>query len=318
MRSQSARTPPNDVDISLPNETLTAILHDLPPPTLANVARVSLRFNAVAERILYSSIFIRDVLADTVPMPWRTMLCCESILQRSHRIESTKRLQIRWQTDPESPPSHYHLNPGCTKLAETLRTLTFLESLDLFLGPAHSVATHPGALHAVERVIHGCQFPHMRYCSLGAEWTKGVQPYTGILDTFLASLPSLLHLKLSDHYSSVNLPPHALPLLSSFRGSTETAACLLPGRPVHSLSLIGQDSDVNKENLTLLTHTSIPMRYIDLSAMSIRPMLLRNIATYLPTVEVLRIRLALRHTLHYALSGIVSTSFLRPTVAKKF
>ncbi|GAW03254.1 hypothetical protein LENED_004963 [Lentinula edodes] len=38
--------------------------------------------------------------------------------------------------------------------------------------------------------------------------------------------------------------------------------------------------------------------------MSVRPILLRNLATHLPSIEVLKVRLALRHTLHYALTGI--------------
>jgi len=100
------------------------------------------------------------------------------------------------------------------------------------------------------------------------------------------------------------LPLEALPLLTSFRGSADAAASILPGRPVQYLSLIGEDSDVNRDNLPRMTYTTRPLRFLDLSAMSIRPMLLRNVSTYLPTIESLRLRLALRHTLHYSFSGI--------------
>jgi len=114
----------------------------------------------------------------------------------------------------------------------------------------------------------------------------------------------LQRLKLSDHHATLLLAPDALPCLSYFRGSPDTAAILLPGRPVQHLALIGQDSDVNRENLPKLAHTSVPLRFLDLSAMQVRPMLLRNISSYLSTIESLKVRLALRHTLHYSLSGI--------------
>lgn len=319
---------------ALPNETLTAILDELSPSSLATVARVSTRFKAVAERILYSSIYITDLLTESTPLPWKTIWWCKGMRQREYLIENVKKLHIRWQADPASPPPppHYLLQT-CEELAEILRALSPLESIDLFLGPANVVLheyrlhspdyepirqQHP--MHAIERVIRGCQFSQLRSCTLGADSAKGIQPYTTILISFLASLPRLRHLRLSDsgHYiSQMNmhsaleqLPADALPLLSSFRGSPDAAAALLPGRPVHYLSLTGQDSDVNRNNLPRMTNTTVPLRYLDLSAMSARPMLLRNVSTYLPTVESLRVKLALRHTLHYSFSGIVSNPLL--------
>jgi len=290
-------------EFTLPNETLTAIFEDLPAVTLVQIACVSPHFNAVAERILYSSISITDNLSLNSPMPTRTLRFCQSILSRGHLLEIVKKFHIRWQATDQSSLSP-QLLPAYTNIRHALRSLTYLESLEIFLGPANFPTTHSETIHAIERIIYGCQFPYLRSCSLGADWTKGAQPYTGVLATFLCCLPSLRHLKLTDHHAPLNIPPFALLHLSSFRGSADTAAALLPGRPVQYLALLGQDSDVNRENLPLMSHTSIPLRYLDLSAMSVRPILLRNISTYLPTIEILKVRLALRHTLHYALSGI--------------
>lgn len=313
--------------MGLPNETLAAIFDELPPSSLAVAACASIRFNAVAERILYSSIYIHDLLSEGSPLPLKTLRWCDAMRQRAHLFESAKKLHIRWQADSSAPPpSPQYLFTAGEQLADVLRFLTPLESLDLFLGPANLVpGLHPHyptmqvQMHAVERVICGCQFAHLRSCTLGAESLKGVQPYTGVLVAFLASHPTLRHLRLSDlhprlHTALEALPTTALPHLSSFRGSADAAAALLPGRPVQYLSLVGQDSDVNRENLPRMTCATVPLRYLDLSAMSVRPMLLRNVSTYLPTVESLRVKLALRHTLHYSFSGIVSllsSSFAR-------
>lgn len=297
-------------ELALPNETLAAIFDTLPSATLARIALVSHHFNAVAERVLYSSIFISELLTETSPIPQKTLRWCDSIQRRPHLLDATKKLHIRWHADSQFPLPRY-MTSACERVSESLRILTVLESLEISLGPAN-FATSSDPIHAVERAIRGCRFPLLRYCSLSADWAKGAQPYTRTLDSFLASLPSLRHLKLPDHHSALAIPPYALPHLSSFRGSADTAAYLLPGRPVQYLSLVGQDSDVNRENLPRMTQTSVPLRYLDLSAMSVRPILLRNVSTYLPTLEVLKIRLALRHTLHYALSGIVSHTSISP------
>lgn len=293
--------------MALPNETLSAIFNELPPSALAMVACVSLRFNAVAERILYSSISITDLLSETSPHPLRTMWWCEAMYRRPHLIDTTRKLCIRWQAD-ESTPAPYYLVNTCERLGEAVRPLAALESLELSLGPANLVTAHDTiAIHALERIIRNCHFSNLRSCSLSAERTKGVSSYTNILSSFLSSLPALRHLKLSDLHTGVEyLPLEALPQLTSFRGSADAAASILPGRPVQYLSLIGEDFDVNRDNLPRMTYTTLPLRCLDLSSMSIRPMLLRNVSAYLPTLESLRIKLALRHTLHYSFSGIVS------------
>lgn len=295
------------IDIALPNETLAAIFEQLTPSTLANISFVSTQFRAVAERLLYANINVADILTSTSPSPRRSLRCCHSILRRPHLAETVKKFHLRWQIHPNEPFDSELLELALPLLRDALRTLTQLESLELYLGPINLRASqaYPGpSIHPIERVVDGLQFPSLRNCSLGAEWAKGVQPYGDILAAFLISLPILRHLRLSDHHGVLHLPPEALPSLSSFRGSPDSAAYLLPGRPVHTLSLVGQDSDVNRTNLPRLTHTTVPLRSLDLSAMSVRPILLQNIASFIPTIEVLKVRLALRHTLHYAMSGI--------------
>ncbi|KAJ7606129.1 hypothetical protein DFH06DRAFT_1019576 [Mycena polygramma] len=302
--SSPATTGHRTPDSSLPNETLATIFDSLAPAALADITRVSRRFNAVAERILYSFISIIDILSESSPIPAKTLRCCESILGRPHLVETMKKLQIRWQGDFRGV-SPQALAEACAEAGVALQALTSLEALDIYLGPANRVI--PPLLqpvHAIERIIQRCHFPCLRYCSLGAEWTKGVQSYTDILPEFLVLAPSLRQLRLSDHHSTLFLPPDALSSLSYFRGSPDTAAMLLPGRPVQHLALVGQDSDVNRENLPKMALTSIPLRSLDMSAMQVRPLLLQNIAVHLFALERLKVRLALRHTLHYALSGI--------------
>ncbi|KAG5641791.1 hypothetical protein DXG03_004177 [Asterophora parasitica] len=305
--------------MALPNETLSAILLYFPPPTLSTLTCVSQRFRAVAERLLYSSIQLSDTLSESSPFPFKTLRWCESMRQRGHLIETTKKLQIRWQADLRCKFSHSFV-PFCTQISKVLRLLVFLESLELFLGPANLARSHDRPfdaepIHAIERVIRGTHLPLLRYCSLGADWTKGVQPYTAVLSSFLASSSALRYLKLPDHLASLGLPPHALPFLSSFRGSADTAANLLPRRPVQALALVGHDSDVTRENLPPMTRTSVPLRCLDLSAMSVRPLLLRNVSTHFPTLERLRVKLALRHTLHYSFSGIRLLVGLSPVLS---
>ncbi|KAG6841449.1 hypothetical protein C0991_010874 [Blastosporella zonata] len=291
-----------DSSIGLPNEILLIIFSSCCPDTLSLVARVSHRFKYVAESILYSFISLSDTLSESSPYPWRTLRWCDSMLRRVYLFDNTRKLQIRWHADTR-PPLTCSLSSACEAISQTLRLLTYLESLELFLGPAN-LMSHSEPIHAIEHVIRGTHLPSLRHCSLGADYTKGVQPYTNVLPAFLASTPALRHLKLSDHLCGLDLPSCALPYLASFRGSADTAAALLPGRPVQVLSLVGQDSDVNRVNLPRMTLTALPLRYLDLSAMSVRPALLKNVSIHFPTVQRLRVKLALRHTLHYAFSGI--------------
>ncbi|KAH0836425.1 hypothetical protein J3R83DRAFT_8028 [Lanmaoa asiatica] len=98
----------------------------------------------------------------------------------------------------------------------------------------------------------------------------------------------------------LSLHPHALPSLTSFCGSPRVPRSS-PGRPIQSLILIGQDY-VTEPDLSQMTRTSVPLRHLDLSAMSVTPTS-TECSRNLFMVEV---KLALRHT---PLSGIASPSF---------
>ncbi|KAF5353109.1 hypothetical protein D9758_008737 [Tetrapyrgos nigripes] len=307
-RLRSDFIPPMDLTPSLPNEIVSDIFSYLRPASLADLTRVSRRLSAVADHLLYSSIFIKDLISESSPVPWRTSRCCESVLSRTYRASSVRRFHIRWLRDQGFPPTYVHVAPTLARLSETLDFFTTIESLELLLGPADTLRaishTNDGEIHIIERVIFNHSFPHLQFCSLGAEWSKLSPSFSGILVSFLSSLHSLRQLKLPEHCASLDLPSSCLPSLTSFRGSPGAASCLLPGRPVQFLSLVGQDSDVTRENLLRITQTSLPLKDLDLSGMSVRPVLISNVAAYLPDLEVLKIKLALRHTLHYALSGI--------------
>lgn len=306
---------PIPVSPVLPNEILAGIFTQLPSATLVQVSAVSSRFKAVAERILYSSIHIQDTVSPQSPNPWKTLRWCDSVVKRLDFADVTRRVHIRWQTgqaDVTAPAPQYFIT-FCEYLGEVLRLLDQVESLELFLGPANLLDQHQREpIHAIERVVGRCHLPYLRSCSLGADYTKGAQPYTPVLAGFLQRHPELQHLKIPDLNFRLNIPRTAVCNLTSFRGSADAAASLLPGRPVEHLALFGDDSSVSRENLPQIACTSIPLRHLDLSAMSVRPMLLKNIAVYLPHLHSFRVRLALRHTLHYAFTGIVSTASIRP------
>ncbi|KAL0955140.1 hypothetical protein HGRIS_004054 [Hohenbuehelia grisea] len=291
------------IDIALPNETLSAIFDQLSPAALSVLSRVSQRFRAVAERALYASISITDALSESSPVPFKTLRCCQTLFAHRHLANGAKKLHIRWQSRSSSQ-SLNHLAPALQALRDALYNLAALESLELGLGPANIL--NEAGVHILERIIDGCAFPNLRQCAFSADWAKGSPPYSNILAAFLTAHPSLRQLRLSDHHGPVSLPPEALPHLSSFRGSPDAAASILPGRPVTVLALVGQDSDVTRVNLPRMAHTSVPLHQLDLSAMSVRPVLLQNVSAILPGVRVLKVKLALRHTLHYALSGITS------------
>ena len=291
----------------LPNEILATIFEQLPSTTLCNISCVARRFNAVAEWIIYSSISISEMTSDSYPSPIRTAQCCESLLRRPHLWDSLKRFHIRWLADHSAFSSHTSTAPFdyvCQYIRNVLSRTLALESLDLSLGPANLRAAtfyRAGSMHAVERSLLGCSLPQLRYCSLGAD---GRHPYTSILSGFLTTSPLIQHLRLTDLSTPLSLPLSALPSLYNFRGSAVTSASLLPGRPVSSLSLVGQDSEITRDNLPEMTRTTVTLHTLDLSGMSVRLMLLNHISKYLPHLHVLRIKLSLSHTLHYATSGL--------------
>ncbi|KAH8832805.1 hypothetical protein DL96DRAFT_1667308 [Flagelloscypha sp. PMI_526] len=287
----------------LPTETLHSIFLHCNSHDLATLSLNSQYFNAVAERALYISVDICEILSANNPYPERSLRWCQSLLLRSHLFTGVKKLRLKWQSDPESPP-RMSLDHVCVMLNRVLPNLTHLEVLDLPLGPAN-VLLVDGPRHAIERVVDHCCFPRLHSCTLGADWTKGCRFYSSILPRFLATLSQLHHLKLTDcRLLSPELLLGALPELVSFRGTPIAAAALLPDRPVQILGLCGQDAELTAQVLSQLILTTTPLRSLDLSAISLRPATLRTVASHFPHLERIRVRLALRHTLHYALSGI--------------
>ncbi|KAH8111068.1 hypothetical protein DFH11DRAFT_1690543 [Phellopilus nigrolimitatus] len=104
------------------------------------------------------------------------------------------------------------------------------------------------------------------------------------------------------------LAPHDLPRLASFRGDARCAAALLPGRPVSALALSGHEPTAPV--LRACACSSRPIRRLDLSALSVTPTQLLTISKHLTALEILRMRLALRHTLHFTFSGMMLLSAL--------
>ncbi|KAL4252164.1 F-box domain-containing protein [Abortiporus biennis] len=287
---------------ALPNETLTTIFECLHPSTLAHVVRVSRRFHAVAERILYSNIAIAESLPRTSPVPYLTLCFCNTILRRQYLSEVVRKLNIRWQTESGPRDSYMpYIEPILQNINAALRTLVGLESLELALGLSGGTISSRG-------ILDNCSFPSLRLFSISgvgrgnASFKAQPEPSPPI-EWFLTATPSIQHLRLADFYEGLKLEPTDLPLLSTFRGSAPTAASILPGRPVQFLSLVGHEF-VTERDLEKIACSSARIRWLDLSSMSVTPILLRDISRHLFGVEFLKLKLALRHTLHHALSGI--------------
>jgi F-box-like len=200
-----------------------------------------------------------------------------------------------------SPPSESPPSPHARKSAEQQQLHQQLHQLHLLLLPPISL-------------------PSLRTLSLRGIGT----PPSHELERILRNHSNLLHLQLNDyHRALVTLTPTDIPNLRSFRGHPATAASIIPGRPVQALSLVGGGSGLGgcesaatptEEDLARIAAGSIPVRALDLSGMSVTPTLLRNVSRHLSHVEWLKVRLALRHTLHYALSGIVRHVSLTPYI----
>ncbi|KAI1788133.1 hypothetical protein LXA43DRAFT_895133 [Ganoderma leucocontextum] len=289
--------------IQLPTETLHAICENLSPSSLTIVTRTSDRFRLVAERILYASIVIQESLPRDTPMPRRTHNCASTLLAHPHLAEFVRKFSIRWQTDL-GPRDEYlpTVAPVLRVLNGALRTLAALEQLDLALGLA-------GAPLDARAVLDGCAFPALRVFALSGVGRGALSPklYQGpsvSLAWFLAHTLSVERLHLLDSYEPLVLPAGALANLQVFRGSAIAAASVLPGRPVCLLGLVGHEF-ITEQDLERIASSRSPIRWLDLSLMSVTPLLLRDISRHLGgAVEVLKVKLALRHTLHFALSGI--------------
>jgi hypothetical protein len=168
---------------------------------------------------------------------------------------------------------------------------------------------HPHHLHPHHHLHHQHLLPPFRLPCLRTLALHGIgEPSSHELERILRQHPSLLHLRLSDYHRPLSLAPADVPHLRSFRGYPATAASILPGRPVQALGLVGCGS-ASEEVLASIASGSTPVRSLDLSGMSVTPTLLRSVSRHLSHVEWLKVRLALRHTLHFALSGIVRVAF---------
>lgn len=287
-----------DSALSLPNETLAAICCSLSPSVLTAVARVSRQWRGVAEWLLYSNIFITETLSTSSPFPYNTLRCCQTIRLHSHLASGLHKLHIRWKSENGA---YYepHFNIILSNLSQAIGLATNLESLDLHLG-LPSLPEHPTSTSFTFPATDAC------YHSLRRVSLSGIGPFThNRLTDFLHVLPAARHLRLPDYHDPITLLPQAIPSLISFSGSPRVAAAILPGRPVQSLVLIGQDY-IPDLDLSQMTLTSVPLRHLDLSSMLVTPTLLRNLSRNLNTVESLKVKLALRHTLHFAGIGLLA------------
>ncbi|KAI0272747.1 hypothetical protein BC834DRAFT_792666, partial [Gloeopeniophorella convolvens] len=282
----------------LPNEILDAVFDHLSQDTLTRVALVSRRWRAVAERLIYTSVVISEVVPRTSPtvfkglptmpaVPALTLRCCETLSSYPHLADAVRRFHLRWQTASVESPAL--LLVVAQNIVQTLvPTLAHLESLDLAFGLAEHVRPAP-------------PLPPFRLPALRSLALQGIG---APLEPVLRAHPALQHLKLSDCPRPLRLRADDVPHLASFRGCPAQAAAVLPGRPVQALGLVGDEPFVSERDLAGLAAGSAPLRSLDLSGMSVTPTLLRDVSRHLSHIEWLKVRLALRHTLHYALSGI--------------
>lgn len=282
----------------LPNETLAAVCRGLSPSALASVARVSRQWRGVAEWLLYSNIFISETLSASSPLPYNTLRCCQTLRLHSHLASGLHKFHIRWKSE-HGASYEPDFDIFLSNLSQAIGLAINLESLDLHLGlpplPEHPTSTSL-TFPATDAYYHS-----LRRVSL-----SGIGPFThNRLTHFLNIIPAARHLRLPDYHDQIALLPQALQSLVSFSGSPRVAAAILPGRPVQSLVLIGQDY-IPDLDLSQMSLTSVPLRHLDLSSMLVTPTLLRNLSKNLNTVESLKVKLALRHTLHFAGIGLLA------------
>ena len=312
--------PTND----LPNEILHAIFDRLSQHALTRIVLVSHRWRANAERLLYSSVVINEVLprsstpglkgAHVMPsVPAITLRCCETLSSYPHLAEYVRRFHVRWQTDAVESPALLLLI--AQNIAKSLvPTLRHLDSLELSFGLAdyvvHDFISAPSMPTAPpSSFLLPFRLPDLRSLALHG---IGEPP-----EPVLRNHPALLHLKLGDYPRPLRLLPTDVPSLRSFRGHPATAASVLPGRPIEALGLVGLDP-ATEPDLARIAAGSRPVRSLDLSGTSVTPTVLRSVSRHLSHVEWLKVRLALRHTLHYALSGIVRSILPFPRGGKVY
>lgn len=295
-------SPPFSVLLALPNETLTTVIEYLGPQSLARLVRVCRRLQGVGERLLYGEISISESVdgdPDAIVTPHQTDGCCTAVRRRPHLALSVKKISIRWIRDRARSHHHLRLAPGVIYGLRTLLQMSVLtESLELHLA---------GYGGGYAELFDGCGF-QLRYLALSG-------PVNAPVEWFIRNHPGIVHLHLGDHHVPLCLAPDDLPLLETFRGDPQTAASILPGRPVRGLALSGHEP--SEQSLIAFAFTKRPIRRLDLSGLSITPNQLLTISKHLTALETLRMRLALRHTLHFTFSGMVRPcSMPRPSVAR--
>lgn len=277
--------------LDLPNETLFTIFGYLSNDSLVALVRVCRRLHSIGERLLYANIVISESVdgdPESIVVPYKTEGCCSAVRYRPHLAASIKKLVIRWNRDRARKHYNFRLAPGILQsLHHLLHVASGIEVLELHLAGFHG---------SFFDLLAGVSF---RLRSLGLSG-----PLNDPIEWFLATQPGIVHLHLGDHHNPLNLAPRDLPILDTFRGDTQCASSILPGRPVRGLALSGHEP--SERLLIAFGYTRCPIRYLDLSALSITATQLLTISKHLTALEILRMRLALRHTLHFTFSGMVS------------
>ena len=276
-------------DRNLPNETLAHIFSHISQYNLTKVALVSHRFNAIAERVLYSSINIVQYVYGDKNAPKRVLGWCDA-MKRNQLYDVPRKLSIQWEIHDTGIETSKTLRHSCSLTNDTIRRLTLLDTLEFVMGPSSYDMTP-----VMELVVCDLRLPNLQHCLLDGRdiWFSHSKQDAGLVCEFIASHSGLRYLAVLDISETAveHVPDDAAPELSIFYGTPKAAGYILPGRPVHHLLLRGEG--VRSENfLSRMALTSVPLRILDLSATlspSIRDLL--DIATHLPTIEILRVSL---------------------------
>ena len=283
--------------LALPNEILNVIFELLASDDLLCVLTVCQRLHDVGERLLYQNISISEnvgVVEDSqsIPapsvIPYKTSTCCSTVLRRLYLASGITKIQLRWCRDRERQ-SDYRLTAATQQqLHDFFQACTHIEHLELHIG---------GLVNRLDDILSGHSF-HVRSFSL-----TGLTNIPSI-QQFLHTQPLLLHLHIGDLHEPLQLERNDLLRLERFRGDPRMAASIVPTRPVHWLTFSGQD--LSEEVLKIFSSNPNCVRWLDLGSLSVTPTQLVLVSRHFAGIEWLRMKLALRHTLHFSFSGLVS------------